>query len=130
MIKNNMLDEVSLKRIRKLPEPRVAKSRIGTKSTRMEQFVLLEKNDIKRLKDSPQDDLDCHIHQCVHCIECLLLNRKEEEMMLSMQIRSMKELYLIEFNTNPDIEICMLKMNVIMKQMIKCAFVSIYGLQM
>ena len=32
-IEKNMLDEVTLGRLRKLPSPRVTKSRIGTKST-------------------------------------------------------------------------------------------------
>ena len=70
VIEKNTLDEVTLKRLRKLPEPRVTKSRIGTKSMRMEQFMLLEKNCIERLKDSPQDDVDCCAHQCMHCDKC------------------------------------------------------------
>ena len=69
-IEKNVLDEVALKRIRKLPEPRVTKSRTGTKSMRMEQFVLLEKNDVERLKDSPQDDKDYNAHPCKHCKNC------------------------------------------------------------
>ena len=56
VIEKTTLDEVALERLRKLPEYRVTKSRIGTKSARVEQFALLEKNGIKRLKDSPQDD--------------------------------------------------------------------------
>ena len=71
VIEKNTSCEVALKRLRKLPSPRVTKSRILTKSTCMEQFLLLEKNNIKRLKDSPQDDLDCHAHQCAHCDKTL-----------------------------------------------------------
>ena len=32
--------------------------------------MLLEKNDIKRLKDSPQDDLDYYAQQRAHCSKC------------------------------------------------------------
>ena len=53
VIEKNTLDEVTLKRLRKLPEPRVTKSRTGIKSTCMEQFMFLEKNDVKRPKDIP-----------------------------------------------------------------------------
>ena len=66
-IEKNTLDEVALGRLRELPSTRVAKSRIGTKFTCMDQMVLLEKNDVKRLKDNPQDDLDCYTHQCMDC---------------------------------------------------------------
>ena len=38
---------------------------------RVEKNLPLEENGIKRLKDSPQDDLDCHAHQCAHCDKCL-----------------------------------------------------------
>ena len=65
VIEKNTLDEVALKRLRELP-----KSRAGTKSMCMEQFILLEKNEVKRLKGSPQDDKDCDTHQCKHCNEC------------------------------------------------------------
>ena len=69
-IEKKMLDEVTLNRLRKLPEPRVAKSRSGTKSTCIEQFMLLEKNEVKRLKDSPQCDKDFNTHQCKYCKKC------------------------------------------------------------
>ena len=59
----------------------------------------------------------------------LFLKNKEEEMMLSMQIRNMKESCLIGFNANADIEICALKMNLITKQMTKHAFANICGVQ-
>ena len=39
-IEKNKLDEVALKRLRELPEPRVTKSRTGTKSVCMKQFAL------------------------------------------------------------------------------------------
>ena len=66
----NTLDEVTLKRLRKLPEPRVTKSRTRTKSMRMEQFTLLEKNGVKALKESPQDDKDCDARQRKHYNKC------------------------------------------------------------
>ena len=69
-IEKNMLDEVVLKRLRKLPEPRVTKSRTGTKSAHVKQFTLLEKNGVKRLKGSPQDAKDFNTHQCEYCSEC------------------------------------------------------------
>ena len=66
-IEKNMLDEFALGRLRKLPSPRVTKSIIGTNSMCLDQMMLLEKNDIKRLKDNPQDDQDCYARQHMHC---------------------------------------------------------------
>ena len=65
-IETNMSDEVTLERLRKIPSPRVTKSRIGTKSLCMDQMILLEKNDIKRLKENQKGYQDCYAHQCVH----------------------------------------------------------------
>ena len=53
-----LLDEASMERLCKLLSPRITKSRIGTKSSQMDQMTLLEKMDKKKLKDSPIDDQD------------------------------------------------------------------------
>ena len=50
--------KVSMERLCKLLSPRITKSRIGTKSSQMDQMTLLEKMDKKKLKDSPIDDQD------------------------------------------------------------------------
>ena len=57
----------------------------------------------------------------------IFLNNEEEEMMLSMQARNMKESRVIGFNASPGAETHALKMNSIMKQMKKCAFASTCG---
>ena len=61
------LDEVSMERLHKLPSPRATKSRIGAKSSHMDQMTLLEKMNKKRLKDNPTDDQDYYTHGCAHC---------------------------------------------------------------
>ena len=57
------LDEITMKRLRKLPIPRSTKSRSGSESSCVDQMMLLQKMDKHRLKDNPTDDQDCNTHE-------------------------------------------------------------------
>ena len=77
------LDEVSMERLRELPLPRITKCRSGTKSSHMDQMVLLEKMDKKRLKDNPTEDQDCNTQECAHCKKLLTFPWKTKEKLCS-----------------------------------------------
>ena len=47
----------------KLTSPRRSVSRNGIVSLCVDQMILLKKMDLKRLKENPEDDHDCHTHQ-------------------------------------------------------------------
>ena len=65
------LDEFSMERLGKLPSPRNPKSRNGIASLCMDQMILLQKIDKKRLEENPTDYQDCNTRERKHCKELL-----------------------------------------------------------
>ena len=62
-----LMDEIVMKRLRKLHESRDPKSRHGALPTPMAQFSLLQKMGAKRLAEDPKDDVERSTHKCNHC---------------------------------------------------------------
>ena len=60
-------DEASCNKLLNLTSPKVALSRTGIKSMRMEHTLLLGKMDARRLKEKPENKNDCYAHECKHC---------------------------------------------------------------
>ena len=61
------MSEVIMNKLRKLNEPREPKSMHGMVTMCMQQFTLLQKMNVKRLVNEPEDDIECYAHECNHC---------------------------------------------------------------
>ena len=61
------LDEETRAKLVKLPKTKVSQTRIGIISTCMEQMVLLDQIDPRRLKLKLENKADCCTHSCKHC---------------------------------------------------------------